>query len=174
MNEKILDLIKTYPKGGGYTWDKLKNNTGVPEDIVYQGQLLLKKDTSTYCSGLCFHVWFRLVGSTLDIPFSEMRKVQRLFYNAADNRRGAQDALTAIRMGVPVAPNDAKAGDFLQLWRVSKSGHSVIFLRQDKEAGTITYWSTQPKTDGIGERTEFLVAMSEMYFVRALEAEPNL
>jgi hypothetical protein len=47
-------------------------------------------------------------------------------------------------------------------------------LRQDKEAGTLTYWSTQPKTDGIGERTEFLVAMSEMYFVRALEAEPNL
>lgn len=173
MNEPILKVMKSYPLGGGYTWDASKPTSGCTIDIVYKNKLILPKDTSTYCVGLTFETWFRAIGSSVDLPVSEMQKVQRFWYCAAGNRGGCQDALTAVRLGITVSLDQAKPGDFLQLWRHSGSGHSVIFLSHDKAADTITYWSTQPKTEGIGERTEKMEYMKDLYFVRALNQEVN-
>jgi len=167
-NEQILELVKTLPRGGGYTWDPAKPTSGCPQDIIFNGVTILKKDTATYCCGLTFTVWFRVIGETLTIPPSEMFKVQRFWYCASGNRKGSLDALIAVKMGTPVTINEALPGDFLQLWRKSGSGHSVIYLRHDSAAGTLTYFSTQPATNGPGERTERLANMTELYFVRPL------
>ena len=167
-NEQLLAFFKTFPRGGGYTWDPNKATSGVTQDLIYKGQTILKADTATYCCGLTFEGWFRTIGVTLDIPVSEMRKVQRLWYCAAGNRKGCLDALISIRIGTPVTLEEALPGDFLQMWRKSGSGHSVQYLRHDNAAGTLTYFSTQPATNGPGERTERLENLTELYFVRPL------
>ena len=61
------------------------------------------------------------------------------------------------RLGRAIACGDARRGDFAQIWRNNGSGHSVVFLDWVREDGAIVglrYWSTQPATDGIGERVE--------------------
>jgi hypothetical protein len=52
---------------------------------------------------------------------------------------------------------DARAGDFVQIWRHRGTGHSVIFIDWVRKGGRIQglrYWSTQKSTQGIGYRTE--------------------
>jgi hypothetical protein len=174
MNEPILNLIRTFPRGGGYTWDPTKPTSGVTQDLVYKNKLILAKDVATYCCGLTFEVWFRPIGITVDIPVTEMQKVQQLWYCARDNRGGCKDALLAVRLGMSVNLTEARAGDFLQLWRKPTvnnpkgSGHSVVYLSHDNAAGTLTYFSTQRRTNGPGEQTERLENLAELYFVRAL------
>ena len=72
--------------------------------------------------------------------------------------------------------DEAEAGDFVQLWRHSGSGHSCIFRAwvrdDDDEIVGLRYWSTQSSTDGIGERVERFgtagsaVKRDELYIVR--------
>lgn len=173
MNEPILNYIKSIPRGGGYRWDPKLPTSGVTTDLVYKNKLILPKDSATYCCGLTFETWFRPIGITTDIPITEMQKVQQLWYCARDNRGGCKDALLSVRLGMSVNLDEAKAGDFLQLWRRPSvnnpkgSGHSVVYLSHDKAAGTLTYFSTQRRTDGPGEQTERLETLDELYFVRA-------
>jgi hypothetical protein len=136
--------------------------------LIYKGKTILSKDVATYCCGVTFEAWFRVIGVTIDVPVSDMQKVQRLWYCAAGNQKGCQDALLAVEMGMPVSLEEAQAGDFLQLWRKSGSGHSVIYLSHNSAAGTLTYFSTQKETNGAGERTERLDTLTDLYFVRAL------
>src|SRR5262245_4204471 len=81
-------------------------------------------------------------------------------------------ALEELGIGTQVAddPNlkpaglpAAQPGDFVQFWRGdegSGGGHSVIFLGYEKNAAGevigIKYRSSQPNTDGIGDRVEYL------------------
>ena len=61
-----------------------------------------------------------------------------------------------IGRGVPL--EDARPGDFVQLWRASGSGHSVVFLKWVEEDGAkvgFRYRSSQKSTDGVGDRTEY-------------------
>ena len=71
-------------------------------------------------------------------------------------------ALEKLGIGKPVAIKDAKPGDFLQLWRTNKSGHSVVFLDWITDAGRpigVKYRSTQTSTNGIGDRTEYFTGI---------------
>lgn len=161
----VIDHIKTYPFGGGYTWDASKPTSGTPKAIIYKGEVILQKDSATYCCGLTFCVWFELFGQHIDIAVSEMKKVQRLWYCATGLHGGCEDALSAINQRVlGIMLEDAQPGDFLQLWRVTGSGHSVAYISHTKT--DLTYWSTQPKTNGIGYRTEPLANIKELYFAR--------
>lgn len=170
MNENILSNIKTYATGGGYFWDVKKPTDGVPKDIVYQGQTILQADAkkSSYCAGLTFSVWFTIFGQYLTIPIHEMKRLQQDWYVATGKRAGPVDALVPRGLGVAINLNDALPGDFLQLWRASGSGHSVVYLSHTELS--ITYWSTQPSTKGIGKRTENRTgtnAVIEFHIVRA-------
>ena len=168
-NEQLVAFFNAFPRGGGYSWNPKKPTSGVTQDLIYQGEMILRKDTATYCCGLTFEGWFRTIGVTLDIPVKDMRKVQQLSYCAvAGNRKGCQDALAFIAMGTPVTLEEALPGDLLQLWRQNGSGHSVNYVKHDKVAGTVTYFSTQPLTRGPGERTEKLAKLTDLYFVRAM------
>ncbi len=82
---------------------------------------------------------------------------------------GCVDGLVPRGLGDRVELKDAQPGDFMQIWRTTKSGHSVIYLSHNEKS--ITYWSTQTATNGIGERTEQLFPkgiVNETYLVRAL------
>ena len=87
-------------------------------------------------------------------------------------------ALEKRGIGKPVAINDRKLGDFLQLWRTNKSGLSVVFVDWVTDARRtigVKYRSTQTSTKGIGDRTEYfgdvpgkkgLVDPKRLYFGR--------
>ena len=69
-------------------------------------------------------------------------------------------ALEAYGLGDKIADmKNVQKGDFVQIWRTSGSGHSVIFINWTTNAvGDTTgmrYWSTQTSTNGVNYNTEY-------------------
>lgn len=173
MNKEILDLIATYPTDGthGYHW--VEGFDGSTEDIRYKGALIMEGEEAkrTYCCGLTFEVFLKVAikaGIDLGTP-KDVSKLKADWFVATGKRRGPVDALVPRGLGTIIKLEDAQPGDFMQLWRMSGSGHSVIYLAHDLQS--ITYWSTQPSTNGIGRKIELRIASSknpvvELYLVR--------
>jgi len=178
FNDEVLHLIKSYPTDGTHDYDWPKQGgafDGVTKDLIYKGVPIAKSrpDGKTYCCGLTFEIWFEIatkLGIDL-ISASNAKRIKSDWFVATGKRRGCVDALVPRHFGIQI--NDiaeAKPGDFVQLWRHSGSGHSVILM--DHTHGTITYWSTQPITHGIGihteifDRPEIKNSISQMFIVR--------
>ena len=51
----VVEIAHAIKDGGGYEW----KGTGVPEDIRFNGERILAKGQSTYCSGFTFAVVMR-------------------------------------------------------------------------------------------------------------------
>ena len=73
---------------------------------------------------------------------------------------GPGAALTAYGLGETISKMaDVKKGDFVQIWRTSGSGHSVIFINwiisDEGDTTGMKYWSTQPGTKGLNYNTEY-------------------
>jgi hypothetical protein len=159
----VVDVARSFPDGGGYEW----KGTGVPEDVQFNGKTILSKGKATYCSGFTFAVAMRaaaerglLKGKTTD----QVQAFQRDWYGATKESGEKQCvyAIEKLAIGKSVPVNDAKPGDFLQLWRTNKSGHSVVFLEWVTDAGRpigLKYRSTQTSTNGIGDRTEYFTGV---------------
>src|SRR5690606_23844587 len=86
-------------------------------------------------------------------------KFKRDWFCREINSPGPLDALTAANIGTEIKDLDqALPGDFVQLWRNDKSGHSVIFINWLRDASGqrvgLQYWSTQTSTNGIGFANE--------------------
>src|SRR5690606_9506153 len=82
---------------------------------------------------------------------------QQKFYGAGKDgtKKTFVDALVSEGLGVEVTSlSDAKPGDFVQLWRNNKTGHSGIFqnwITNDKnDIIGIRYFQVSKKTHGIG------------------------
>ncbi len=196
LNADVLAVLATYPADGshGYYWPKSGDWAGTTRDLDYGGTRVASGDAEgrAYCCGLTFEVFFRAwerwcarekrplrIGALDGAGVIQLRK---LWYGSDEEvgeenvRRTMQHALVSTGLGVAVEPKDARPGDFVQLWRSSGSGHSVIFRGWRKDArGRITalrYWSTQKSTDGIGENEEKLttaggkVLLGQTYIVR--------
>lgn len=181
FNARVLALIKEYPTDGThkYFWGE-GGFAGVTRDLIYQGVTIAKADEkkNTYCCGLTFEVWFRLFTERLLVvlPASEFKKIRADWFVATGKRMGSVDALIDRKLGDQVYISGdpkkvltPKPGDFMQIWRENGSGHSVIYLGHNDKS--VTYWSTQPSTNGIGTRTELRVGgknnVKEIYLVRA-------
>lgn len=188
----VLELIETYPTDGThkYWWPRGKEArglgyTGTTCDLEYKGETVARGDGkgSAYCCGLTFEVFVRTwqrLDEEADRPFDiagltpkELLGLRRRWYVATSDRSGPQGGLVELGLGRAIEAKKARPGDFVQLWRGSGSGHSVIFLGWEKERGQITairYWSTQTSTDGIGINTEPVggrgVDLEETAFVR--------
>lgn len=162
-----LELIKTYPTGGGYLWDATKPTSGVTMDLVYQGTTILKADKATYCCGLTFETWFRQQASKLTISVKEMKALQRDWYVASGKRKGVVDALVPRGLGSEIKGfENVLPGDYLQFWRKSGSGHSAVYIQHT--FADFTYWSTQQRTKGPGHCTEKRDLLTEIYICRPL------
>ena len=172
LNAHVLAVVKTYPTDGthGYYWPRTGTWLGITRTLRYDGQVLGRGDPQgrCHCSGLTFEVflrawerWCRAVDRPyriLDLDIEGVRRLQREWFGASGDRATLHTAITKNGLGVRVKDwEKARAGDFVQLWRHSGSGHSCVFVRWVREGKRIVglrYWSTQSSTKGIGEREE--------------------
>lgn len=158
FNDYVLKQIKTYPTDGSYTYE-WSNYPGVTQDLVYQGITLVKGDPRhrSYCSGITFEVFFisymnyvkanGLPDSIGNLSFAQVEFFRRAWYGTSGDRKTIKTALEAWGLGCEV--NDwekVRPGDFVQIWRHSGSGHTVIFLEWLKNTSNeivgIKYWSS--------------------------------
>lgn len=201
---RILELAAKYVEdGSGY--NEAFTGSGTPREILWKGERVLpKNEGGTYCSGYTFSV---VMDAAERHPafkaktLQEMKEFQQNWYGNLTKAQGARltkeeaqevvekQAAAALRLqGVGREVTDPRAGDFVQFWRTPKgerkqSGHSAVFLGWEKNAeGEVVglrYRSSQGKTSGIGEATEYFgdtpgvkgsVRPDRVYFGRLNEA----
>ncbi|RME71648.1 MAG: hypothetical protein D6776_09925 [Planctomycetota bacterium] len=174
LNPHVLAILRSYPTDGThrYWWPKDGRYDGVSRTLRYDGEVVARGEPGgrTFCCGLTFEVWLRACERAhrhrgkagplrlAGIDAAGMRRLRSAWYCAAGGLAGPEDALVPRGLGYRIRRlEDARPGDFVQLWRHSGSGHSVIFLAWVREGGRIVgmrYWSTQSSTRGIGVRVE--------------------
>jgi hypothetical protein len=155
----VVAVARAFPDGGGYEW----KGSGVPEDVRFNDKVILAKGKATYCSGFTFAVAMKAAaerGLLKNKTIEQVRGFQKDWYGATKESGETQCAYALEKLGIgqPVAAKEAKPGDFLQLWRTNKSGHSVVFLDWVTDGGRpigVKYRSTQTLTNGIGDRVEY-------------------
>jgi hypothetical protein len=173
----VVKVARSYKDGGGYEW----KGSGTPEEIQFNGQKILAKGEKTYCSGFTFAVVMKAAaerGLLRGKSVEQIRAFQKDWYGATQESSEIQCAFAVEKLGIgrSVKPEKSRAGDFLQLWRTDKSGHSVVFLewvRDGRRPIGVKYRSTQKMTDGIGDRIEYFAGVKDgkvdpkrMYFCR--------
>jgi hypothetical protein len=175
----VVAIAQSFPDGGGY---ELKGS-GVPEDVSFGSTTILGKGKSTYCSGFTFAVVMKAAserGLLKKKTLEQIRSFQKEWYGASKDSKETQCAYAVEKLGIgkQIEFKNARRGDFLQLWRTTKSGHSVVFLEWVKVGGSpigVKYRSSQPATKGIGDNVEYFsnvtghkgtVDPKRMYFCR--------
>lgn len=173
LNELVVEVLAGYPTDGTHTyhWPKAVGWTGNTKDLVYGAEVLAAGDPDgrCYCCGLTFEVfldawklWTLRRGRPwriVDFDLAAVRRLQKQWFGSAADKTCVRTALVDNGLGHEVEDwEDARPGDFVQLWRANGSGHSVIFVAwvrgADGAIDGIRYWSTQGSTQGIGEREE--------------------
>jgi hypothetical protein len=194
LNPHVLAVLATYPTDGThrYWWPKEGDWKGNVRTLHYGTDVLCAGDPEgrCHCSGLTFEVfvqawqrWQRERPEVHDPAWlgagvADARRLQAQWFGSPSDRTTIRTAFVENRLGTCLADwEQARAGDFVQLWRHDGSGHCAVFLAWERDAaGTITgvrYWSTQASTDGIGEKSEFFgaegraVKRDELYLCRA-------
>lgn len=190
FNRMVLRLVREYPADGThrYWWPRSGegNYDGCTRDLFLLGQRVMRGEAEgrTYCCGVTLEVFLRAYQEWLAghggeqatrVRPEEWSRFQKLWFVLKQNGPGPSAALEAFDLGRTIPREEALPGDFVQIWRTKNAagkmtGHSVIFLDWVRdEAGRITgfrYWSSQPATNGIGERVEHFGpdgGMSEEY-----------
>lgn len=177
-----LAFAKALPDGGGYEM----TGSGVPIEIVHKGTRILPKGARTYCSGFTFAAAMTTaerLGLLKDKTVEQIRRFQKEWYGGAgDPEKQQGPAMRNLGVGDNVPLEQAQPGDFLQLWRVGGSGHSVVFtgwLMDPSRPGVLvgfSYRSSQPRTNGIGNSQERFsdaggtVLRNRIYFSRLRSA----
>ncbi|TWT38205.1 Transglutaminase-like superfamily protein [Posidoniimonas corsicana] len=159
--DEVLDVAERYANGGGYHWTP--GNSGSPVTLTHRGQVVLPKGEGSFCCGYTLAVVFEVAqqrGLLDNKTFEQLKRFQRDWYGDGPNSRETLVVKAVERLGIGcrVEHADAQPGDFVQLWRTSGSGHSVVLLDWVREGGEIVglrYRSSQKSTDGIGDRTEY-------------------
>lgn len=174
FNDYVVDVLEEYHRDGRYPYSWVSGYHGVTQDLYYKGTKIAKANSdsshSTYCSGVTFEVYFRAIkrlqqdlnlGEDINgMSASNFSDFMSKWYVAQDSRRGPSYALQSYGLGDRINEmKDVKKGDFVQIWRTSGSGHSVIFMNwTTNTAGDTTgmkYWSTQTSTNGVNYNTEY-------------------
>jgi hypothetical protein len=162
LRNDVLNVAYSYPDGGGYC---ALNDSGVSHTIRYDGSVILPASKGgSYCCGFTFMVAMRvaeerglLAGKSVD----EVRRFQREWYGSEKGAASGQCVAAVVDLGVghEIAPEDARAGDFIVFDRTTKIGHSVVFLDWMRDrAGKIRglhYRSSQSSSRGIGDSIEY-------------------
>ena len=174
FSDLVVRLLERYPTDGShdYYWPSGGTWYGTTKDIYYQDELVAEGDPEgrCYCVGLTWEVYMTAFaeadGSTggdgtlngMDVSDLSSFRVDWFVRDLWGD--GVVTAMENYGLGDPVTDlADLRPGDFLQFWRYSGSGHSVIFidweLDDDGDIVGIQYWSTQSSTDGIDYNSEY-------------------
>jgi hypothetical protein len=160
--QAVLEVARTFKDGGGYIWE---GGSGAPRAIEFGGETIIKQqEKGTYCSGFTFSVAMRAAAERGLLEGKSVEAVQRFqkeWYGVPKDAQEKQCAVAVERLGVGrqiKKLENARPGDFVQIWRTNKSGHSVVLVEWVREGGRIIgikYRSSQKSTDGIGDRVEY-------------------
>ena len=185
----VRQIVATYPTDGthAYYWPKQGSWQGVTRDIVYEGRVVAQGDPQgrCHCSGLTWEVFMRALDAynrehtpkVLNTwTDEEVERFRFLWFGSDGNKRCIHNAVLTFAIGFVIKDKNAAApGDFVQFWRGTGSGHSVVFDSwvRDPEGNiaAMRYWSTQKKTDGIAYNTETVggekgIDLNQTYIVR--------
>ena len=188
FNELVMDTLATYPTDGSYEyyWPQSGGWLGNPHDIYYMNQLYAEGDPQlrSYCVGLTFEVFMSTMESingTSDINGMSMNELDEFridWYVRELFGAGPADAVENYGIGSLVAQwSDIRAGDFIQFWRNSGSGHNAIFIDWEYDSSDniigFMYWSTQGSTDGIGYNSEYFSSVDPNHFYATRVAMPE-
>jgi len=178
LNAYVLAALRAYPTDGthGYHWPKDESLPpgawrGNARALVYDGRTLSAAEPAgrCHCSGLTFEVffdawmaWTRATGRPeriRDLDLEGVRRLQRQWFGSPEDHSTLRTALVENGLGTQLKDwEQARPGDFVQLWRHDGSGHAAVFLAWERGPGDaysgLRYWSTQKSTNGIGERIE--------------------
>ncbi len=191
LNQLVVACLLRFPRQGQhrYLWPRRNEVVydGATTHVVFAGKTVLRGEPQgrCYCCGLTLEVFYRVLDSLGIVPerFHQVgpSRLKELWFCRDIFSPGPSEALEALGMGQRVSPEAALPGDFVQLWRHNRSGHSVIFvawaLNPQGERVGIHYWSTQEATNGIGFAAEALgsegpfVWLDKCGFVRLLPPE---
>lgn len=168
LNEFVLKIIKQFPTDGScpYQWHGAVYH-GVTEDLRYKKFTFKANEDgskSCYCCGLTFEAWFKAMKEANPdfekfMTELEILDLFRFWMVREFNGDGPGPALKKYGLGKRIENiEEIKAGDFIQFWRTSESGHSVIFIdwvwKSGKRIG-FRYWSAQDWTKGVGYADEY-------------------
>lgn len=170
MNRKVVEQLLRYPRDGrhDYFWPRKGEVVydGGTTDVTYNGVLVMKGESKgrTYCCGLTLEVFYRVLQQAGKTPpqFAALgpQKFKQLWFCPDMYSPGPAEAMVSLGVGQSISPEAALPGDFVQIWRHNKSGHSVVFVAWayslDGTRVGIHYWSTQEATNGIGFAVEAL------------------
>lgn len=174
FNELVVEILEGYPRDGsyGYYWPEDGDWYGTTRDIYYLGERVAEGDRyhRSFCVGLTWEVFMRAFEEA-DAMTGGDGNLNGLDVDDLDEFRidwfvrdlwgdGVVTAMDNYGLGEEVTdPADLEPGDFLQFWRYSGSGHSVVFidweLDRDGDIIGIQYWSVQESTDGIDYNSEY-------------------
>jgi hypothetical protein len=180
FNQRILDLIDTYPDDGTYSyyWPTGTSWSGSTRDIYYQGALVADDGgfSACYCSGITWELYletWRGIAAEQAVSFddlnglsdADLRSMRVDWYVRELDGPGPDVALSARGLGARVESlDDLRPGDLVQFWRTSGSGHTVVFMGfEEDDVGDLTgltYVSCQGASDGFGVNTESFGAFS--------------
>jgi len=173
MNRWTVNKYLSYPRDGSYPYEWTGN--GVTHDIYYKSSLILADNVEgnkCYCCGITYETFMDAYeaynnkygfDSIAGMSVNNVKTFRQLWYisldTSGDYPKGCVKAIYDYNVGYEITNwEEALDGDFVQIWRRSGSGHSVIFRDWVRDTdGTITgiqYWSTQPSTNGINFNTE--------------------
>lgn len=168
-NKFIVEDLLGYPRNGThkYWWPRKGESAydGGTTDVIVNGFRAMKGEpkAQTFCCGLTLEVFYKAADrfkATSNFTSETLPLFKGLWFCEKIYSPGPTDALTAFGMGREIINHkDVLPGDFVQLWRNNKSGHSVIFINwvykpETTEPAGFVYWSTQTSTNGINFNTE--------------------
>jgi hypothetical protein len=177
LNEAVQTHLESYPTDGTYPYQWPGAGNGTTQDLYYLGSLILSNNSGniTYCSGITFetflltyenHLAAQGLDPTIDgLTVSTMETFRKVWYGVTDYEHQSTLAIETWNLGFRLDDlEDARPGDFIQLWRHTGSGHSCIFQSWGRDAqdqiNRLYYWSSQGSTDGIGFNDEKIGATS--------------
>lgn len=174
FNEYTIDILEEYPRDGTHPYSWVNTYTGVTRNLYYKGELIATANPdgskSCYCCGLTFENFFRSIQrllSDLDqgeevnlMSVADMKYFLYLWFVERVWGDGPGVALERFGLGDIIEKRaDVKKGDYVQFWRTTGSGHSVVFIdwliSTSGDTVGIKYWSTQSSTNGINFSSEY-------------------
>lgn len=187
FNNWVINEFESTPIDGTFPYEWVGN--GVTHDIYYQSSLILANNSGNkcYCSGITFESFMDAwnsymstygINNIFGLTVTNVKNFRQRWYGtSADYRDCSTNAITYHKCGVRITNLDeVQRGDFIQIWRASGSGHSVIFTDFERDdSGNILklcYWSTQTSTNGCNYNKENWSSLtSETSFARV--AKPH-
>ncbi len=194
---KGIDRAQSHaPDGGGY-FIGLKADppeSPIGYELKLFGKSLLNPPRPTsYCSGSTYTAFIEAMNlifpngaQRLDSLHYEALRMQEpdggrredlvkfWGYWNADGYGNHYALVQYAKMGRRIHPNNARPGDFMNISWKKGGGHSVIFLGWYKDAdGTakVRYWSSQKRTNGMGDDMVPIDRIAEVCIVRLVHPE---